>query len=115
MEQGRLLQAFERIQHQDIRWVKPPTYPISFPLITDRLQAKCPPNRSRIAFEKCFCNSIKMWPMELQIKQQRIKLLPEGAAYWVNTKSLLIADAHLGKIAHFRKNGCRPPKSVFFL
>ena len=41
MEQGRLLQAFERIQHQDIRWVK--TYqptPFSFPLITDRLRGK---------------------------------------------------------------------------
>ena len=41
MEQGRLLQAFERIQRQDIRWVK--TYqptPFSFPLITDRLRGK---------------------------------------------------------------------------
>ncbi len=41
MEQGRLLQAFERIQRQDIRWVK--TYqptPFSFPIITDRLRGK---------------------------------------------------------------------------
>ena len=50
--------------------------------------------------------------MELQIKQQRIQLLPEGAAYWVNTKSLLIADAHLGKIAHFRKNGFAVPPQI---
>ena len=55
--------------------------------------------------------------MELQIKQQRIQLLPEGAAYWVNTKSLLIADAHLGKIAHFRKNGFAvlPKSSILFI
>ncbi len=50
--------------------------------------------------------------MELQIKQQRIRLLPEGAAFWVNTKSLLIADAHLGKITHFRKNGFAVPPQI---
>jgi ATP-dependent Lhr-like helicase len=41
MEQGRLMQAFERMNTQEIRWVKThqPT-PFSFPLITDRLRAK---------------------------------------------------------------------------
>ena len=41
MEQGRLLQAFERINKQQIRWIEThqPT-PFSFPLITDRLRGK---------------------------------------------------------------------------
>ena len=41
MEQGRLLQAFERMNQQEIRWIQThqPT-PFSFPLITDRLRGK---------------------------------------------------------------------------
>ena len=41
MEQGRLIQAFERMAQQSLRWVKThqPT-PFSFPLITDRLRGK---------------------------------------------------------------------------
>ena len=33
--------------------------------------------------------------MEVRINQHRMLLLPEGAIYWINTQTLLIADAHL--------------------
>ena len=32
-------------------------------------------------------------------------LLPSGAVYWENYKTLLIADVHLGKAGHFQKHG----------
>ena len=52
--------------------------------------------------------------MEIHINQHRMLLLPEGAIYWSNTQTLLIADAHLGKITHFRKNGFAVPPKIQF-
>jgi DNA ligase-associated metallophosphoesterase len=40
---------------------------------------------------------------------QTLRLLPEKAVYWVEASALLIADAHLGKSGHFRKNGIALP------
>lgn len=44
------------------------------------------------------------WP-EIIIKGQTFVLHPHKAIFWKETKALLIADFHLGKGAHFRKNG----------
>jgi DNA ligase-associated metallophosphoesterase len=52
--------------------------------------------------------------MEVRINQHRMLLLPEGAIYWINTQTLLIADAHLGKVTHFRKNGFAVPPQIQF-
>jgi len=38
--------------------------------------------------------------------------LPEKALFWENRNALVIADLHLGKATHFRKNGIAIPKSV---
>ena len=38
-----------------------------------------------------------------------LTLLPEKAIYWSSKKILLIADVHLGKSSHFRKNGIAIP------
>jgi len=40
-------------------------------------------------------------------------LHPSGAAYWPAYNLLLVADVHLGKVAHFRKAGMAvPPASI---
>lgn len=48
----------------------------------------------------------------LHLKGQRLWLLPQKAIYWEKKKMLLIADPHLGKAGHFRKNGIPVPENV---
>lgn len=43
---------------------------------------------------------------------ERLLLLPEKAIWWPAQDSLLLADVHLGKAAHFRKAGIPIPKAV---
>lgn len=45
----------------------------------------------------------------VQVKGERLVLLPERAAYWPARHMLLLADAHLGKAMHFRKLGVAAP------
>lgn len=52
--------------------------------------------------------------MRLVIAQQNFELLPQGAVYWQEQKALLLADVHLGKITHFRKNGYAIPTQIQF-
>lgn len=46
------------------------------------------------------------------LRHQRLWLLPEKAIYWQKKKMLLIADLHIGKSGHFRKNGIPVPGKV---
>ena len=39
-------------------------------------------------------------------------LHPLGAAYWEGSSMLLISDAHLGKVTHFRKRGAAVPRNA---
>ena len=48
----------------------------------------------------------------VEIKGEKLFLLPEKAMYWAAKKMLLIADLHLGKSAHFRKNGIAVPNQA---
>lgn len=41
-----------------------------------------------------------------------LELLPEKAIYWPAAGILLLADLHLGKGAHFRRNGMAVPQGV---
>ncbi len=50
----------------------------------------------------------------LQWKGEELQLLPERCVFWPAQKALLIADAHLGKITHFRKSGIAVPQSAAF-
>lgn len=43
--------------------------------------------------------------MELEIAGQHLLFLPEKAALWIEAGVLLLADLHVGKAGHFRKNG----------
>lgn len=46
------------------------------------------------------------------IAGEDLSLLPEKAIYWKAQKALLIADLHLGKVSHFRKNGIAIPQAA---
>lgn len=52
-------------------------------------------------------------PIEnIKIKNEKLYLLPQKAILWPKKKLLLIADLHLGKTSHFRKEGIAVPKDV---
>ena len=50
--------------------------------------------------------------MEILCKGEQLLLLPERAVFWAAKKTLLLADLHLGKTAHFRKSGIAIPSTV---
>ena len=50
--------------------------------------------------------------LTIEILGQHFSLHPDGAAFWVEQRMLLVADVHLGKTAHFRKHGFAVPHEV---
>src|SRR6185295_4900228 len=46
------------------------------------------------------------------IAGERLVLLPERAAYWESTRTLLVADPHFGKAATFRAAGIPVPRGT---
>lgn len=49
---------------------------------------------------------------EIQLRKEILQLLPQKALYWPRHRSLFLADLHLGKATHFRKNGLAIPGNV---
>ncbi|MCZ4410373.1 ligase-associated DNA damage response endonuclease PdeM [Cryomorphaceae bacterium 1068] len=47
--------------------------------------------------------------MVYEIQKTKLSLLPERAIFWEEKKMLIVADAHIGKVSHFRKNGIPVP------
>ncbi len=43
---------------------------------------------------------------------QNLVLSPEKALFWIQKKTLIISDVHLGKASHFRKSGIAVPGQV---
>jgi DNA ligase-associated metallophosphoesterase len=50
--------------------------------------------------------------VEIEAAGERLWLLPQRAAYWPRTRTLLVADAHLGKAAAFRREGIPVPSGT---
>ncbi|MDZ7689904.1 MAG: ligase-associated DNA damage response endonuclease PdeM [Balneolaceae bacterium] len=48
----------------------------------------------------------------VNLMHQRLWLVPQKAIYWQKKKMLLIADPHLGKAGHFRRNGIPVPGRI---
>lgn len=48
----------------------------------------------------------------VQVRGERLQLLPAKALYWPVQRMLVIADLHLGKAMHFRKAGIAAPAAV---
>jgi uncharacterized protein len=49
--------------------------------------------------------------LSINIQNSDFVLDPSGAIWWESQQILLIADVHLGKVAHFRKGGFAVPAS----
>lgn len=49
---------------------------------------------------------------EILLNHQEFLLHPSGAVYWPKTQTWLLADVHLGKVAHFRKHGIAVPRKA---
>lgn len=50
--------------------------------------------------------------LEIKFNEEKLVLNNQRALYWPSEKALLLADIHLGKAAHFRKNGIAIPTQV---
>lgn len=50
--------------------------------------------------------------VDVDIRGERVSLLPERAAFWHRTTTLLIADPHWGKAATFRVSGIPVPSGT---
>lgn len=46
------------------------------------------------------------------VRDEELWLLPQKAIYWPRQKILFVADLHIGKTAHFRKNGIGIPSNL---
>ncbi|MFY0687079.1 MAG: ligase-associated DNA damage response endonuclease PdeM [Cyclobacteriaceae bacterium] len=51
---------------------------------------------------------------EVEIRGEKLVLLPDKAIYWQNDQSILLSDLHLGKAGHFRKHGIPVPATIHF-
>ena len=49
---------------------------------------------------------------EIVLCQQHFLLHPSGGIFWKETQTWLLADVHLGKVAHFRKHGIAVPRKA---
>ena len=49
---------------------------------------------------------------KIEIHKQSFFLHPSGGVFWEATQTWLLADVHLGKVAHFRKNGIAVPREA---
>ncbi len=47
--------------------------------------------------------------ISIELQNETLQLLPEKAIFWPAQSTLLLADLHLGKVAHFRKSGIALP------
>jgi len=50
--------------------------------------------------------------LHIELQGENMALLPERAVWWEKEKTLIIADLHWGKSAHFRKNGIAIPSQT---
>ncbi|MGB3590589.1 MAG: ligase-associated DNA damage response endonuclease PdeM [Nonlabens sp.] len=50
--------------------------------------------------------------LEIKVHDQTLQLHCTGACYWVEQDAVLLADVHLGKSAHFRRNGMAIPSTA---
>jgi len=50
--------------------------------------------------------------LEIELQSEQLILDPEKAIYWPRRKVLLLADLHLGKAEHFRREGLPVPMAI---
>lgn len=50
--------------------------------------------------------------MLIHCQSQTLELMPQKAVFWQEQNALLISDVHVGKIAHFRREGIPVPQEA---
>ncbi len=55
---------------------------------------------------------MKLDTLEKTIRGEQLIFTNQRALYWPKTKGLIISDLHIGKTAHFRKNGIPVPADL---
>lgn len=50
--------------------------------------------------------------LAIQIEQEELLLCANKTLFWPKEKCIIIADLHIGKVMHFRKNGFAVPKAA---
>jgi DNA ligase-associated metallophosphoesterase len=51
--------------------------------------------------------------MQIKLHHQTFSLLPQKALFWHEQQALLVADMHVGKAAHFNKQGIPVPSAAY--
>ena len=52
-------------------------------------------------------------PVPYILRDQTLWVSPERSLFWEEENTLIIADMHLGKTGHFRKEGIAVPQSIY--
>lgn len=55
---------------------------------------------------------MNMGSVEIALKGEVLRLLPQKAIYMPQRKIILLSDTHFGKVMHFRKSGIAVPRDV---
>lgn len=50
--------------------------------------------------------------LPIQLQGEALDLISDKAIYWARKKCILIADLHIGKVSHFRKNNIPVPQAA---
>ncbi|MBV6643950.1 MAG: ligase-associated DNA damage response endonuclease PdeM [Cyclobacteriaceae bacterium] len=51
-------------------------------------------------------------PCVVEVRGEKLHLLPEKAIFWPANKALILSDLHLAKAGHFRKHGIPIPRTI---
>lgn len=63
------------------------------------------PLRNELLFPTVRNDGVQGAGVNMEVRGEVLRLLPDGAVYWVSERTLWLSDLHLGKAAHFRKHG----------
>lgn len=56
---------------------------------------------------------MKLATHEIEILGEKLILTNQRVVFWPKESALILSDLHIGKTAHFRKNGIAIPKNIF--
>ncbi len=63
------------------------------------------PLRNELLFPTVRNDGVQGAGVNMEVRGEVLRLLPDGAVYWASERTLWLSDLHLGKAAHFRKHG----------
>ena len=67
----------------------------------------------KLAILALYLSALMQNPVPHIIRNNTFWVSPERCLFWEETNTLIIADMHLGKTGHFRKEGIAVPQSIY--